>query len=87
MNPHLQHKFETQMLEAGIITDRQLFNKDTKGIYTYQEVYWMYRVWVYQESRIEKLMTKHQREVEESFMCGYTEAEYDLKCKVKEVIK
>lgn len=84
MNPELQHKFEQQMLESKIITDRELFNKDSKGVYKYQEVFWTYRVWVHQEAKIETLLAKYKREVEESFMCGYTEAEFDLMKKIKE---
>ena len=33
MNPELQYKFEKQMMDSDIITDRRLFNKDTKGSY------------------------------------------------------
>ena len=84
MNPELQHKFEQQMIDAKIVTDRKLFNKDSKGIYEFDLIYWMYRVWVSQEARIETLQVQHKSQIEESFMCGYTEAEYDFKCRVKE---
>lgn len=84
MTSELQHKFEQQMIDAKIVTDRKLFNKDSKGVYKYQEVFWMYRVWLHQEAKIETLLAKYKREVEESFMCGYTEAEYDFKYRVKE---
>lgn len=83
MNPELQYKFEKQMMDSDIITDRRLFNKDTKGCYNIDVVWWMYRVWVNQEARIEKLLTTHKAQTEESFMCGYTEAEYDFKYKFK----
>ena len=85
MNPELQYKFEKQMMGSDIITDRRLFNKDTKGFYEVIVINWMYRVWVNQEARIEKLLIKHQAQTEESFMCGYTEAEYDFKYKTNEV--
>lgn len=85
MNLDLQHKFEKQMLEAGITEDRRVFNKDSKGRYIRDEVWWMYRVWINQEARIEKLLMQHKKEVEESFMCGYTEAEFDLMKLKKEI--
>lgn len=78
MNLDLQHRFEKQMLEAGITEDRRVFNKDSKGRYIRDEVWWMYRVWINQEARVEKLLMQHKKEVEESFMCGYTDAEYDF---------
>ena len=84
MNPELQHKFEKQMMTNGIIKDRKMFNKNTKGIYESDLIYWMYRAWVIQEARIETLQVQHKSQIEESFMCGYTEAEYDFKCRVKE---
>ena len=64
-------------MESDIITDHRLFNKDTKGCYNINVVWWMYRVWVNQEAKIENLLSKHKTQVEESFMCGYTEAEFD----------
>lgn len=79
MNHLLQAKFEKQMLDVKIIKDRKLFNKDSEGIYIYQNTWWMYRVWVYQEAKIEAKDTKHAKQLEESFMCGYTECEYDFK--------
>ena len=84
MNPDLQYKFEKQMLEKGFTKDHRVFNKNSKGVYINDNVWWMYRVWISQEAVIETLISKHQREVEESYMCGYTEAEYDFKYKAKE---
>ena len=84
VNPELQHKFEKQMMTNGIVKDRKMFNKNTKGIYEFDLIYWMYRVWVSQEARIETLQLQHKSQIEESFMCGYTEAEYDFKYKNKE---
>ena len=84
MNPELQHKFEKQMMTKGIVKDRKMFNKNTKGIYEFDLIYWMYRVWVSQEARIETLQIQHKSQIEESFVCGYTEAEYDFKYRVKE---
>ena len=84
VNPELQHKFEKQMMTNGIVKDRKMFNKNTKGIYEFDLIYWMYRVWVSQEDRIETLQVQHKSQIEESFMCGYTEAEYDFKYRVKE---
>ena len=84
MNPDLQYKFEKQMVDAKITSDRRIFNKDSKGIYTHQEVRWMYFVWINQEAKIEKLKDKHAKQLEESYMCGYTEAEYDFMKRNKE---
>ena len=84
MNPDLQYKFEKQMLEKEIVKDRKVFNKNPKGIYTNDNVWWMYRVWISQEAVIETLISKHKREVEESYMCGYTDAEYDFMKRSKE---
>ena len=77
MNPELQYKFEKELTEHNIVEGRKLFNKDNKGVYEYPEVLFMYRVWVMKEAEIERLKTKHTGEVEENFMLGYTDAEYD----------
>lgn len=79
MNPELQHKFETQILEKGFTTDRRIFNKDKKGIYTNEITWWMYRVWVSKEVEINVLIEKHKRDVEECFQLGYTGAENDYR--------
>lgn len=77
MNPELQYKFEKELTEHNIVEGRKLFNKDSKGVYEYQEVFFMYRVWIMKEAEIERLDARHKREVEENFMLGYTDAEYD----------
>lgn len=79
MNPDLQHKFEKQCLEKNIVPpdERSVFNKDRKGVYTFPTVFFMYRIWVAQEVLIEKL----ERQKEEMFMLGYTDAENDFMLK------
>ena len=77
MNHELQYKFEKELAGHNIVKSRKLFNKDSKGVYEYPEVFFMYRVWVMKEAEIERLKTNHKRELEENFMLGYTDAEYD----------
>lgn len=79
MNPELQHRFETQLLEKGITKDRRIFNKDERGVYTGDLTWWMYRVWIMQEAKIEELTNMYEKKVEESFMLGYTDAENDFR--------
>lgn len=81
MNQNLQSRFEKEVLEKGFLKDRSYFNKDKDGIYTNTNVWWMYRMWVVKEVQINKL----EKRIEESFICGYTEAEYDFN--VREVMK
>ena len=71
MNQKLQSKFEKKLFELKLIKDRRVLNKDYKGIYTNDTTWMMYRIWINREAKLEKLKKK----LDESFMCGYTEAE------------
>lgn len=77
MNPELQHRFETMVLDKGITSDRRIFDKHKDGVYKNETVFFMYRIWVAQEAIIEVLTERNIKDKEEMFMLGYTEAEYD----------
>jgi hypothetical protein len=79
MNPELQLIFEKEVMDCNITDDRTLFNKDKKGVYLNHAVFFMYRIWVLKQAEIEGLKESYERKLEETFMCGYTEAEFDFR--------
>lgn len=79
MNRELQFRFEEQMLENNIVKDLKLFNKHSDGVYKHDLIWHMYRVWVNQEAKYEVIICKLEKQIEESFMLGYTDAENDFR--------